>query len=317
VPASPLPLVCTLASLADVLACTHEATEFARGLGFAERGAWEVGIAASELATNAMRHAGGGSLTVRAVETPASGIELLAEDRGPGIADVESAISDDYSQGRRLTANVAPAERQSLGSGLGAVKRLTDELAIESTPGEGTTVRAFKRLPERGSARRGAAAHIPPAENPVLVLGLGNAILCDDGVGVKVARYIAEQFETSALVVREAEVAGFALLDLLEGFDRAVVVDAVRLEDGQPGDIVVFALDALAPSLHLVAGHEIDLPTALEMGRQLGRHVPRTVHVVGIGIADDRTFCEECTPAVTAAIPAAARIAVRLASARP
>lgn len=147
-----------------------------------------------------------------------------------------------------------------------------------------------------------------------LILGLGNAILCDDGVGIKVARRIAELGPHPGIVVKEAELAGFALIDLLEGFERAVVVDAVRLRDAEPGEIVIFDGAQLEPSLHLVAGHQIDLPTALAMGRQLGRPVPHTVSIVGIQVQDDRTFSESCTPAVEAAIERAAQVVLEVAT---
>jgi hydrogenase maturation protease len=149
---------------------------------------------------------------------------------------------------------------------------------------------------------------------PTLILGLGNAILCDDGVGIKAARYIVELGPNPDIVVKEAELAGFALIDMLEGFDRAVVIDAVRTRSGNPGDIVVFDSSSLEPSLHLVAGHQIDLPTALEMGRRLGRPVPSTVRIVGVQIENDTTFSESCTPGVEAAIPEAARTALRIAA---
>jgi len=147
---------------------------------------------------------------------------------------------------------------------------------------------------------------------PWLVLGLGNTILRDDGVGIKVARHLAEHHAAENIVVREAELAGFALIELLEGFDRAVVIDAVRIDGASPGEVVVFESGALQPSLHLVAGHQIDLPTALEMGRRMGRPVPGTVYVVGVQIEDDCTFDERCTDAVEAAIPEAARAALEL-----
>jgi hydrogenase maturation protease len=305
--------------LGDVLACTQRATEFARTVGFPERGAWEIGIAVSELATNITRHAGSGTLTMRRISTPADGVEILAEDRGPGIGDVTLAMTDDFSEGRLLTHSVPPTLREGLGTGMGAIQRLTDEMSIDSTPGVGTTVRAYKRLPARprtsaSVSASGAPSTPAPAEKPVLILGLGNAILRDDGIGIKVARHIAENHASGSIVVKEAEVAGFALLDLMEDFERAIVVDAVRLPDGEPGEIVVFTVDALTPSLHLVSGHQIDLPTALEMGRQLGRSMPSTVHIVGVQIEDDRTFDESCTHAVEAAIPTAARIALRIAA---
>jgi hydrogenase maturation protease len=147
-----------------------------------------------------------------------------------------------------------------------------------------------------------------------VILGLGNAILSDDGVGIKVVRHIAKLGAPADIDLKEAEVAGFALLDLLGGYERAVVVDAIRLRDAEPGEVTVFDADSLEPSLHLVAGHQIDLPAALELGRRLGLPLPGNVTVVGVQIYDDTTFSEECTPAVTAAIPTAASVAMRLAT---
>ena len=166
---------------------------------------------------------------------------------------------------------------------------------------------ALRRLPDDTTPAEAVARHAT-----TVLLGLGNTILSDDGVGIKVVRHIAEHGAPPYCDIKEAEVAGFALLDLLEGYDRAVIVDAARLHDARPGDVTVFDLESLEPSLHLVAGHQIDLPSALELGRRLERPVPRTVHVVGVQICDDTTFSEECTPAIRAAIPVAADIAMRL-----
>ena len=166
------------------------------------------------------------------------------------------------------------------------------------------------------SAEAGAkSTPVPQPETPWLILGLGNTILRDDGVGIKVARYIAEHTPAENIVVKEAELAGFALIDLIEGFERAIVIDAVRMDSAAPGEIVVFESGALQPSLHLVAGHQIDMPTALEMGRRMARPVPSLVYVVGVQIEDDCTFDEECTSAVQAAIPEAATAALDLIAA--
>lgn len=297
----------TLSSWADVLACTQCSTEIARDVGFDERATWEIGIAVSELATNITRHAGGGTVTIRPTVEPAPGLEIIAADNGGGIDDVSAALRDDFSGGRQLAGNVPPGVRGGLGAGLGAVDRFTDELHIDSAPGRGTVVRAFKRFPDKGKARTAPA---------VLLLGLGNTLLSDDAVGIHVVRYIAAGGAVPGIDIKEAEVAGFALLDLLEGYERAVVVDAVRIRDARPGEVLILDGIGLEPSLHLVAGHQIDLPSALELGRQLGRPVPSSVTIVGVQVVDDRTCSESCTPAVKAAIPEAARIALRLATAR-
>ncbi len=147
----------------------------------------------------------------------------------------------------------------------------------------------------------------------VLILGLGNTVLCDDGVGVFAARAIAEEAQAAGIDVAEAEVAGFALIDLLTGYDAAVVIDAVRLPGLEPGETVIVDAESMPPSLHLVAGHQVDLPTALVLGREVGADVPELVQVVGVQVLDDKTFSEEPTPEVAAAIPAAARTALELA----
>ncbi len=85
--------------------------------------------AASELARNTVIHGGGGTATLEVVHTSAKhGIRLTFEDHGPGIPDVERALSDGYTTGN------------GLGLGLGGSRRLTNEFSIESKPGLGTKV---------------------------------------------------------------------------------------------------------------------------------------------------------------------------------
>lgn len=146
----------------------------------------------------------------------------------------------------------------------------------------------------------------------VILLGLGNSILCDDGIGIHVVRSIEAKARALGAEVAEAEIAGFALLDLLGGHDAAVVVDAVRMPGLEPGAVVVLDSTDFVPSLHLVAAHQIDLPAALALGRELKIKLPERVSVVGVQIEDDTTFCEHCTSAVAAAELDAGTIALDL-----
>lgn len=150
------------------------------------------------------------------------------------------------------------------------------------------------------------------AKRSVVLLGLGNTLLSDDGVGVLVVRAIAGEARALGAQVAEAEVAGFALVDVLGDHDAAVVVDAARLPGLAPGEIVVRGLDEFEPSLHLVAAHQVDLPAAIALGRAMGHRMPEVVRVVAVQVADDRTFCESCTPEVAAAVGTAARLALGL-----
>lgn len=147
----------------------------------------------------------------------------------------------------------------------------------------------------------------------VLVLGIGNTVLTDDGVGIHAVRLLQEAAEKAGIDVVEAEIAGFALLDILTGYDAVVVVDAVRMTGHEPGEVLVIDGERMPPSLHLVAAHQVDLPTALAIGREIGEPMPAHFTIVGVQVEDDRTFGTEPTPAVAAATPEAARVALEFA----
>jgi hydrogenase maturation protease len=148
----------------------------------------------------------------------------------------------------------------------------------------------------------------------VLILGVGNSIMTDDGVGVHAARVARSLLAPSERIdVEEAEVAGFALLDLLRDRDRVIIIDALDAGTRAPGEVIVKSLEAFRPTLHLCTGHEIDLPTAVELGRRMGYRMPPDIRLVLVAVQDARTLGETCTPAVEGAIEPAARRAIELA----
>ncbi len=112
-------------------------------LGFSETKLGALAIVITEMATNLIKHAGGGELVVRAVSSPGdvTGIELIALDKGPGMRDVSECLRDGYSTSG------------SPGTGMGAITRMSDEYDLYTLPGKGTAV----------MARLWAA---PPGRNP-------------------------------------------------------------------------------------------------------------------------------------------------------
>ncbi|TCW39634.1 MULTISPECIES: anti-sigma regulatory factor [Marichromatium] len=116
----------------DVAAVCRVVRALAEHMAFSRSAAYSLATAASELATNLLIHAGGGQLQVAPLPGMRAGIELLAEDHGPGIDDLRLALTDGYS-----TAG-------GLGCGLPGVERLMDLCDIDSVPGHGTRVRAVK-----------------------------------------------------------------------------------------------------------------------------------------------------------------------------
>lgn len=140
-----------------------------------------------------------------------------------------------------------------------------------------------------------------------LVLGLGNPILTDDGVGIYVVRGVAARCQQNDVAFAEASVGGLRLLDALAGCERVIIVDAIQTRDGKPGEIYRICLDDLPVSLHSGSTHDLSLPGALALGRGAGLALPadKDVVIVAIEVEDVVTFGEACTSAVAAAIPRA------------
>lgn len=142
-----------------------------------------------------------------------------------------------------------------------------------------------------------------------LVIGLGNPILTDDGVGVKVAYAVRDALASgrhSDVTVIEASAGGLRLMEMMVGYDRVVLIDALQLSDARPGTIRRMTLEELrtiSPTQHSTCAHDTSLVTALDLGRQLGLPLPRELTIYGVGVENVTWFGEQPTPAVAEAIP--------------
>jgi hydrogenase maturation protease len=139
-----------------------------------------------------------------------------------------------------------------------------------------------------------------------LILGLGNPIVTDDSVGLRVIEELQSRLAGRTDVeVSEDYWGGLRLMERMIGFDRAIVVDAIQT-GGPPGTIHRLTPDGI-PTQRSASAHDMNLATALEFGRQAGMHLPPNdgIRLVGVEAEDILTFSEQCTPAVQAAIPQA------------
>jgi hydrogenase maturation protease len=149
-----------------------------------------------------------------------------------------------------------------------------------------------------------------------LVVGLGNPLLGDDGVGWNVVAALADSLVDPAPSVELdcLAVGGLTLMERLAGFDRAILVDALVTGRDAPGTLTVCPLDELAEraAAHLDSAHDAPIGAALEAGRALGACLPDEILVVGIEAERVDTFGEALSAAVAAAVPTAVDRVVRL-----
>ena len=137
-----------------------------------------------------------------------------------------------------------------------------------------------------------------------LVLGMGNPILSDDGVGLLVADRLRESPLPQDVEVALSEVGGLRLLELVRGFTRVIIIDALRspAESGRhPGEVHRYEAKDFKGGHRYGSAHSIGLDTALEIGHKLGYDMPGEVTVFAIEAEDVETFGEELSPPVAEA----------------
>jgi hydrogenase maturation protease len=146
----------------------------------------------------------------------------------------------------------------------------------------------------------------------ILVLGLGNPLVTDDSVGLRVAAELKPRLaDRPEVVVSEDYWGGLRLMERMAGFDRAIVIDAICT--GAPPGTIHRLTPGSIPTQRSASTHDVNLTTALALVRTAGLHLPRDedILLVGVEAEDILSFGEQCTPAVAAAIAPAVEEVVR------
>ncbi len=134
-----------------------------------------------------------------------------------------------------------------------------------------------------------------------VILGLGNPILTDDAVGIKIAQKLKE--ENPKLEVIETSETGIALLDLITDYDKLIIIDSIKNEPEKPGELYKLGLEDLKPAKDFPSSHGIGIATAFELGKGLGYKMPKFVSIYAVGVKDNTTFGEKCTKEVEQRMP--------------
>jgi len=149
-----------------------------------------------------------------------------------------------------------------------------------------------------------------------LVVGLGNPILGDDGVGWKVAEEVRKQLPPEKPVdVDCLSLGGISLMEHLIGYDRAILIDGLALEE-TIGSILILKLSDLPnySAFHTTSTHDTTLQNAIELGKSMGAPLPEDITVVGIATTRVFDFSEKLSPPIADAVPLAAKFVLEILS---
>jgi len=147
-----------------------------------------------------------------------------------------------------------------------------------------------------------------------IIIGMGNPVLTDDSVGVKIAqdlqRRLAGQDGVTAV---ELHTGGMRLVETMAGYDCAMVIDAI-ISGEAPGTIHKLDVADLPRTRFAHSSHDGNLGAAFELARAVGLHIPSDIRIWAIEAADVATFSENLTPCVERAAAQVTQEVFRLAS---
>ena len=143
-----------------------------------------------------------------------------------------------------------------------------------------------------------------------LVLGIGNPILGDDGVGFHIAQELAKEIKDENIDVKDTSICGLNLLELIVGYDKVIIIDAVMTENGEVGEIYQLRPENIEePAYSIISAHHLNLLTTFKLGRELfPKKMPGEVAVLAIGIQEVARVTEQMTRKVREAVQKAVNL---------
>ena len=140
-------------------------------------------------------------------------------------------------------------------------------------------------------------------ENKILILGMGNDILTDDGIGIKITKVLEKKFPFPNIIYDTLSLGGLEIIEYIRDFKMVILIDAIKTLNGIPGTVYQFIPEDFKETSHLSNIHDISFLTSLKLAKKLGIPTPEKVHIIAIEIVEDMVFSNDFTPQVQARYP--------------
>ena len=126
-----------------------------------------------------------------------------------------------------------------------------------------------------------------------LILGIGNDILTDDGIGPKIVQALKNDIDQENISFMTAASGGLDILELIKDYQKVIIIDAIKTKDGIPGTIYYLTPANFKETLHISSFHDVSFLTALKVADKLDINVPNQIDIIAIEIVEDLTFSSE------------------------
>jgi hydrogenase maturation protease len=129
----------------------------------------------------------------------------------------------------------------------------------------------------------------------ILVLGIGNEVLMDDGIGPKLVKKLKNFLPVSSIDYATSLVGGMEIIEIMRGYRQVVIIDGIMTGENPPGTVLFMDYPVHKNTLHLSNAHDISFEMSVSLARQLGIPFPKKICIIAVEIIEDRVFGERLT----------------------
>jgi hydrogenase maturation protease len=137
-------------------------------------------------------------------------------------------------------------------------------------------------------------------QNPILIMGLGNELLCDDAIGIRLVSDLEKYFKSPEIQFQTSCTGGLELVETISGFEHVIIIDSIKTQDGIPGNVYHLIPANVKDTLHLSSFHDISFLTALKLVKHTGNKIPEDIHILAIEIVENMLFSTEFSKLIQA-----------------
>lgn len=135
-------------------------------------------------------------------------------------------------------------------------------------------------------------------KNEFLILGLGNEILCDDAIGIKVLEELKSELASYKIDFKAMCCGGLDIVETIMGYKMVIIIDSMRSTLGIPGKVYHLTPHNFNETHHLSNLHDISFISALKLADELSGHLPKDIHIFAIEIVEDKYFSDRFSPEI-------------------
>ena len=135
-------------------------------------------------------------------------------------------------------------------------------------------------------------------KNKILIHGIGNEIVTDDGIGPKLVKRLKGNLSRTDIDFETAFIGGLEVLEFIQGYQTVIFIDAIRTLDGIPGTVYKLTPENFNSTIHLSSVHDVSFVTAVDLGKKLGLEMPEFIHIIAVEIVEDRVFDDNFSPQI-------------------